>query len=54
VPRLLAKRLSTREIAHELVLSYNTIHTHTRSIYTRLDATSRSEAVARARALDLL
>ena len=54
VLRLLAKGLSKREIAHELFLSYNTIHTHTRSIYTRLDATSRSEAVARARALDLL
>ncbi len=54
VLRLLAKGLSKREIAHELFLSFNTIHTHTRSIYTRLDATSRSEAVARARALDLL
>ena len=54
VLRLLAKGLSKREIAHALFLSYNTIHTHTRSIYARLDASSRSEAVARARALDLL
>ena len=54
VLRLLARGLSKREIANELFLSFNTIHSHTRSIYTRLDASSRAEAVARARSLDLM
>jgi len=38
-----------REIASELVVSTNTVRTHMRHIYAKLDAHSRSEAVARAR-----
>jgi LuxR family transcriptional regulator, maltose regulon positive regulatory protein len=48
VLRHLDKGLSKREVAHALYLSYNTIHSHTKSIYRKLGAFSRSEAVRRA------
>ena len=54
VLRLLDAGLSRREIANELFVSFNTVHTHMKSIYTRLDATSRAEALERAHHLDLL
>ena len=43
-----------REIADQLYLSENTIRTHMRHIYDKLDAHRRHEAVARARTLGLL
>ena len=54
VLRLLDAGLSRREIAQELFVSFNTVHTHMKSIYARLDATSRAEALERAHALGLL
>jgi LuxR family transcriptional regulator, maltose regulon positive regulatory protein len=54
VLRLLHSELSLREIGAELFLSLNTIKTHTRNIYLKLDAGGRDEAVARARELGLL
>jgi LuxR family maltose regulon positive regulatory protein len=54
VLRLLPSRLSQREIAAELYVSFNTIRTHTRIIFAKLGVTSRAEAVARARELGLL
>jgi ATP/maltotriose-dependent transcriptional regulator MalT len=48
VLRLLPSELSQREIGAELVLSVNTVKTHCRNIYTKLQAGSREEAVARA------
>jgi len=47
---LLAAGLSQREIGRELYVSYNTVHTHIRSIYRKLGASSRAAAVAVARA----
>jgi len=41
-------------MAAELVLARNTIKSQVLSIYRKLDASSRSQAVARARALGLL
>jgi LuxR family maltose regulon positive regulatory protein len=54
VLRLLASKLSQREIAGELYVSFNTVKTHTRAIFRKLGAASRAEAVARARELGLI
>jgi LuxR family maltose regulon positive regulatory protein len=54
VLRLLRSQLSQREIAGELHLSFNTIKTHTRNIYRKLDVAERRDAVARARELSLI
>ncbi|KRF34143.1 LuxR C-terminal-related transcriptional regulator [Nocardioides sp. Soil805] len=54
VLRLMAQGLTKRDIAHELFLSFNTIHSHTKSIYTRLDVGNRTAAIARARSLELI
>ena len=54
VLRLLDSELSVRQIAQELFLSVNTVRTHSRSIYRKLNVSSRADAVARADALGLL
>jgi LuxR family maltose regulon positive regulatory protein len=54
VLRLLASRLSLREIGNELYVSLNTIKTHTRNVYAKLRVSSRQQAVVRARELGLL
>jgi LuxR family maltose regulon positive regulatory protein len=46
--------MSRTEIARELYLSVNTVNTHMRNIYAKLDAGDRSKAVERARELRLL
>ena len=51
---LLGGPLSERDIARDLYLSHNTVHSHTRSIYRKLAVSSRADAVARARELGLL
>lgn len=52
--RYLQSILSNVEIAAELSLSINTVKTHVRNIYRKLDATRRREAVRRARELRLI
>ena len=54
VLRLLASDLTQREIGAELYVSLNTIKSHTRSIFRKLGASSREQAIARARELELL
>jgi LuxR family maltose regulon positive regulatory protein len=54
VLRFLATTMSTAEIAEELFLSVNTVKTHLASIYRKLAAGKRREAVLRARELELL
>ena len=54
VLRGLAAGLSRREIGAELYVSLNTVKSHTRELYRKLGATSRSEAVARAETLGLV
>jgi LuxR family maltose regulon positive regulatory protein len=54
VLRLLPSELSQRELAAELFVSFNTVRTHTRVIFSKLGVSSRAEAVTRARQLGLL
>ena len=54
VLRHLSRMLSTAEIAAEMYISVNTVKTHLRSIYRKLSAGRRSEAVRRARQLELI
>jgi LuxR family transcriptional regulator, maltose regulon positive regulatory protein len=54
VVRYLPTNLKASEIGAELRVSANTVRTQLRRIYVKLDAHSRSEAVARARQLGLL
>jgi LuxR family maltose regulon positive regulatory protein len=54
IVRFLPSNLKAPEIASELFVSANTVRTHLRHIYAKLDAHSRGEAVARARELGLL
>jgi LuxR family maltose regulon positive regulatory protein len=50
----LSGMLSTAEIATEMYISVNTVKTHLKSIYRKLAAAHRSEAVRRARLLELI
>jgi len=54
VLRLLATDLDGPDIARRLVVSVNTLRTHTKRIYTKLGVTNRRAAVQRAQALQLL
>jgi LuxR family maltose regulon positive regulatory protein len=54
VLRYLPTNLSRPEIAGELSVSLNTVSTHLRSIYAKLQVRDRSSAVQRARELRLL
>ena len=52
--RLLPTNLSLADIASQLYVSRNTVKTHVASIYRKLDADKRGEAVEQARAAGLL
>ena len=54
VLRLLTSELDGPSIARELVVSLNTVRTHTKHIYTKLDVNNRRAAVRRAHQLGLL
>jgi LuxR family maltose regulon positive regulatory protein len=54
VLRLLATDLSKQEIGNELYVSVNTVKTHVKHVYAKLDVRTRRQAVQRARALGLL
>ncbi|MEP7091253.1 MAG: LuxR C-terminal-related transcriptional regulator, partial [Nocardioidaceae bacterium] len=54
VLRLLRSDLDGPAIARELVVSLNTVRTHTKHIYTKLDVNNRRAAISRAHQLDLL
>jgi LuxR family maltose regulon positive regulatory protein len=51
---LLPTELTLKKVASRLYVSLETVRTHVRDIYRKLDTHSRSEAVARARELGLL
>ena len=52
--RYLPTMLSNAEIGAEIFVSLNTVKTHLRSIYRKLEATGRADAVEKARRLGLL
>ena len=54
VLELFAAGLTNQEIASRLFLSLNTVKAHSRNIYGKLGVHSRTQAVARARALGVL
>ncbi len=54
VLRLLGTDLAGPDIARELIVSLNTVRTHTRNIYAKLGVNNRRAAVRRATELDLL
>ncbi len=54
VLRLLATGMTGPEIAQQLFVSVNTLRTHTRHIFTKLDVNTRRAAVLRAAEMDLI
>jgi LuxR family maltose regulon positive regulatory protein len=54
VMRLICAGLSNQDIARELVVTINTVKTHTSRIYGKLGVRSRTQAIARARDLGLV
>jgi len=54
VLRLLRTELSGPDIARELIVSLNTLRTHTKNIYDKLEVNNRRAAVRRAEELGLL
>ena len=54
VLRYLPSRLSNADIAARLYVSINTLKTHIKNIYRKLEVGDRSEAITRAEELGLL
>jgi LuxR family maltose regulon positive regulatory protein len=54
VLQLIAEGLTNQEIASRLFLALNTVKSHSRNIYGKLNVHSRTQAMARAQALGLL
>jgi len=54
VLQLVAEGLSNHEIAQKLVVTVGTVKKHLNNVFGKLDAQNRTQAVARARALNLL
>jgi len=54
VLELMAKGLSNQEIADKLFVSLNTIKTHSSNLFIKLDAKRRTQAIQRAKELNLI
>jgi LuxR family transcriptional regulator, maltose regulon positive regulatory protein len=52
--QLIARGLSVSEAANRLVVSVHTVRSHLKTIYVKLEAHSRVQAIRRAQELDLL
>jgi LuxR family maltose regulon positive regulatory protein len=51
---LMAEGCKYKEIAERLVVSINTVRHHTRNVYSKLDVNNRTQAIGRAKELNLL
>mgnify|MGYP000061167553 CR=1 FL=1 len=54
VLRLIAEGCKYKEIAERLVVSINTVRHHTKNVYGKLDVNNRTQAIGRAKELNLL
>ena len=54
VLELLAKGLSNRQIAQQMVISLDTVKTHTGNIYSKVGVNNRTQAVIKAKALGVI
>jgi len=54
VLRHLSHMLTTEEVASEMYISTNTVKSHLKSVFRKLGAVHRGEAVRRARQLELI
>ena len=54
VLRLMSEGLTNKEIANRLYVSLNTIKTHTSNIYAKLDVERRTQAIIKARQMNLI
>ncbi len=54
VLRLIVDGSTNQEIAHELVLTVNTVKRHISNIFRKLEVSNRAQAIARAHELNLL
>jgi len=54
VLHLMAEGYKYQEIAERLVVSINTVRHHTRNVYGKLDVSNRTQAIGKARELNLL
>jgi LuxR family maltose regulon positive regulatory protein len=52
--KLIARDLSNQEIADTLFISLNTVKTHIKNIYLKLETDNRVNAIAKARELGIL
>jgi ATP/maltotriose-dependent transcriptional regulator MalT len=52
--RLVSQGFSNREIADQMVIALGTVKTHVHNIYSKLGVESRTQAIARARDLNLI
>jgi LuxR family maltose regulon positive regulatory protein len=43
-----------KEIAERLVVSINTVRHHTRNVYSKLDVNNRTQAIGKAKELNIL
>jgi LuxR family maltose regulon positive regulatory protein len=52
--RLMSRGFSNKQVGRELGIAFETVKTHAKNIYGKLDAANRAEAVARAERLGLI
>ena len=52
--KLIAEDLSNQEIADKLFISLNTVKTHVKNIYLKLEADNRTKAIAKAKELGII